>query len=111
MAPFVTVCYLCFSSTPVIYPAPTRTCMRLSFLLAAVIAITVAGCGILYKQPNYPGNLLDKTAVDQLQFGMAWQQVPVLLGTTSFADPFHHDRSEYPEIARALCRERYVPYV
>lgn len=74
--------------------------MRLSLLLAAAIAFSVAGCGILYKQPIYQGNLLDKAAVDQLQVGMARPQVQVLLGTPSIADPFHHDRWDYTATQR-----------
>jgi outer membrane protein assembly factor BamE len=69
--------------------------MRQSLLLAAVVAVTVAGCGIVYKQPIYQGNLLDKAAVDQLQVGMSQQQVQTLLGSPSIADPFHHDRWDY----------------
>lgn len=75
--------------------------MRQSFLLAAVLAITVAGCGIIYKQPIYQGNLLDKAAVDQLQVGMSQQQVQVLLGTPSIADPFHHERWDYTASERS----------
>ena len=74
--------------------------MRLSFLLTAAIACSVAGCGILYKQPIYLGNLLDKAAVVQLQVGMSRQQVQVLLGTPSIADPFHHDRWDYTATER-----------
>ena len=74
--------------------------MRLSFLLTAAIACSVAGCGILYKQPIYQGNLLDKAAVDQLQVGMSRQQVQVLLGTPSIADPFHHERWDYTATER-----------
>ena len=74
--------------------------MRLSFLLTAAIACSVAGGGILYKQPIYQGNLLDKAAVDQLQVGMSRQQVQVLLGTPSIADPFHHDRWDYTATER-----------
>ena len=33
------------------------------------------GCGIIYKQPIYQGNLIEKQAVDQLQAGMSKQQV------------------------------------
>ena len=75
--------------------------MRLSFLLAAAIACSVAGCGILYTQPIYQGNLLDKAAVDQLQVGMSRQQVQVLLGSPSIADPFHHDRWDYTASERS----------
>ncbi len=62
------------------------------FLLVAVLASATAGCGILYKQPIYQGNLLEKTAVDQLQVGQSKQQVQSLLGSPSIADPFHADR-------------------
>ena len=64
-------------------------------LLVAVLASATAGCGILYKQPIYQGNLLDKAAVDQLQQGMDKRQVMTLLGTPSVRDPFHHDRWDY----------------
>ena len=64
-------------------------------LLVLIVALSIAGCGILYKQPIYQGNLLEKTNVDQLQAGMSKQQVLVLLGTPSIEDPFHHERWDY----------------
>lgn len=64
-------------------------------LLVLIVALSTAGCGILYRQPIYQGNLLEKTNVDQLQAGMSRQQVLVLLGTPSIEDPFHHDRWDY----------------
>ena len=64
-------------------------------LLVAALAATTAGCGILYKQPIYQGNLIEKAAADQLAVGMSRQQVQALLGTPSVADPFHHDRWDY----------------
>ena len=74
--------------------AAPKTSMRklLPFLLAALL---VSGCGLVYRQPIYQGNLLDKAAVDQLQQGMDKRQVMVLLGTPSIQDPFHHDRWDY----------------
>lgn len=65
------------------------------FLLVAALAAATAGCGILYKQPIYQGNLIEKSAADQLQAGMSKQQVETLLGTPSIQDPFHHDRWDY----------------
>ena len=62
---------------------------------AAALALVVSGCGVLYKQPIYQGNLLEKTAVDQLQVGQSKQQVQSLLGSPSIADPFHADRWDY----------------
>ena len=74
--------------------------MRKTALLAAVMAFTVAGCGVLYRQPIYQGNLMDKAAVDQLQAGMSKDQVQALLGSPSIADPFHHDRWDYTATQR-----------
>src|SRR3546814_8524369 len=69
---------------------PMRT-----LLLALSIAAVSAGCGIVYRQPIYQGNLLESTAVEQLQEGMSKQQVLGLIGTPSIQDPFHHDRWDY----------------
>lgn len=64
-------------------------------LLAAFLAPVVAGCGILYKQPIYQGNLIEKANADQLAVGQSKQQVMALLGTPSIADPFHANRWDY----------------
>ena len=85
---------------PIIAISPAREPMRKNVLLAAVVALTVAGCGLVYKQPIYQGNLMDKAAVDQLQAGMTRDQVQALLGSPSIADPFHHDRWDYTSTER-----------
>jgi outer membrane protein assembly factor BamE len=65
-------------------------------LLPLVLAtLFVSGCGLVYRQPIFQGNLLEKTSVDQLQAGMDQRQVMMLLGTPSIRDPFHHDRWDY----------------
>ena len=64
-------------------------------LLLLALTLATAGCGVLYRQPIYQGNLLDKSAVDQLQEGMDKRQVMTLLGSPSVADPFHHNRWDY----------------
>lgn len=65
-------------------------------LLPLVLAtLFVSGCGLVYRQPIFQGNLLEKTSVDQLQAGMDQRQVMLLLGTPSVRDPFHHDRWDY----------------
>ena len=65
-------------------------------LLPLVLAALVTtGCGVIYRQPIYQGNLLDKAAVEQLQVGMDQRQVMTLLGTPAIQDPFHHDRWDY----------------
>ena len=69
-------------------------------VLVALIALVTAGCGLLYKQPIYQGNLIEKSAVEQLQVGMDKQQVMTLLGSPSIADPFHHQRWDYTSTQR-----------
>ena len=64
-------------------------------LLVLTAALTVSGCGIIYKQPIYQGNLIEKSAADQLQVGMSKQDVQSLLGTPSIADPFSQNRWDY----------------
>lgn len=77
---------------------PKHTMHKL--LLVLSIAMVTGGCGILYKQPIYQGNLLEKANVDQLQAGMSKQQVSLLLGSPSIEDPFHHNRWDYTSTQR-----------
>lgn len=71
-----------------------------TLLLIAVVALSTAGCGIIYKQPIYQGNLIKKSAVDQLQVGQSKQAVQALLGTPSIPDPFHAERWDYTSTQR-----------
>ncbi len=74
--------------------------MMRKLVLVLFVALVTAGCGVIYRQPIYQGNLLEKSAVDQLQAGMSKQQVMLLLGTPSIADPFHHQRWDYTATQR-----------
>ena len=75
--------------------------MPISRLLSVLlIALATAGCGMLYKQPIYQGNLIEKDAIEQLEVGMQKQQVLALLGSPSIADPFHHQRWDYTATQR-----------
>jgi outer membrane protein assembly factor BamE len=67
---------------------------------ATLAALLASGCGVLYRQPIYQGNLLEPAAVEQLQAGMTQQQVIALIGTPSITDPFHHDRWDYTSTRR-----------
>ena len=69
-------------------------------LLIAPLSLAIAGCGVLYKQPIYQGNLLEKEAVDQLKPGLSKQQVAGLLWTPSVQDPFHAQRWDYSATER-----------
>ena len=66
-----------------------------NLLLVAAVALSTTGCGVIYKQPIYQGNLIREQAVGQLQVGQSKQQVNALLGTPSVADPFHAQRWDY----------------
>ena len=71
-----------------------------NLLLIAVVALSTTGCGIIYKQPIYQGNLIREQSVAQLQVGQSKQQVNALLGTPSIADPFHAQRWDYTATER-----------
>ena len=63
-----------------------------SIVLACML---LSACNVVYKQPIFQGNLLEKTNVDQLKVGMDRKQVYTLLGTPSVEDPFHQNRWDY----------------
>ncbi|MFI8717690.1 outer membrane protein assembly factor BamE [Stenotrophomonas sp. NPDC077464] len=71
-----------------------------NLLLVAAVALSTTGCGIIYKQPIYQGNLIREQAVGQLQVGQSKQQVNTLLGTPSIDDPFHAQRWDYTATQR-----------
>lgn len=69
----------------------------LTLLTAAVL---LSGCGLVYRQPVFQGNLLEAKNVEQLQVGMTHQQVFSLIGTPPMADPFHQERWDYVQTVR-----------
>ncbi len=71
-----------------------------ALLLPLTLALATTGCGVLYKQPMYQGNLIEKSAAEQLQAGMTKQEVMTLLGTPSIADPFNQNRWDYTATRR-----------
>lgn len=60
-----------------------------------LVTLLVGGCGIIYRQPVFQGNLLESKNVEQLKTGMTRQQVFSLLGSPPVADPFHMSRWDY----------------
>ncbi len=71
-----------------------------NLLLVAAVALSTTGCGIIYKQHIYQGNLIREDAVAKLQVGQSKQQVTALLGTPSIPDPFHAQRWDYTSSQR-----------
>jgi outer membrane protein assembly factor BamE len=71
----------------------------INLLVFAMLALTLAGCHVVYTPDVQQGNLFDKTinqkAMDQLKPGLTKTQVLSLLGTPSVSSPFGHDRWDY----------------
>ena len=67
----------------------------ITLLVVTMLALSVAGCHIVYTPDVQQGNSLDKKTVDQLTPGMTKHQVLVLLGTPSVSTPFEHSRWDY----------------
>lgn len=68
--------------------------MRKAALLLLATTL-VAGCGVIYRQPVFQGNLLETRDVEQLQVGLTKAQVFSLLGSPPVSDPFHQSRWDY----------------
>jgi outer membrane protein assembly factor BamE len=67
----------------------------ITLLVFAMLALSTAGCHIVYTPDVQQGNLLDKKVVAQLKPGMTKRQVIVLMGTPSVSDPFDQSRWDY----------------
>ena len=68
----------------------------MSRTLLALLALTLALGGCVYKQDIRQGNPVDAEALEQVQPGQTTRaQVRFLLGTPIVADPFHNDRWDY----------------
>ncbi len=67
----------------------------ITLLIFTMLALSIAGCHIVYTPDVQQGNLLNKTMVDQLKPGLTKRQVLVLMGTPSVRTPFDHSRWDY----------------
>ena len=67
----------------------------ITVLVFALLAVSIAGCHIVYTPDVQQGNLLDKATVDQLKPGMTKHQVLLLMGTPSVSTPFDQSRWDY----------------
>jgi outer membrane protein assembly factor BamE len=61
----------------------------------ATLAVSLAGCHLVYTPDVQQGNILTKETDGKLKPGMTKRQVLVLLGTPSVSNPFDHDRWDY----------------
>ncbi len=62
---------------------------------AALAAILLLCTACVYRIDIQQGNLLEESAIDQIEVGMTRSQVQFLLGTPMVSDSFHHDRWDY----------------
>lgn len=67
----------------------------ITLLVFAMLALSLAGCHLVYTPDVKQGNWLDKKTVDQLKPGMTKHQVLVLMGTPSVSTPFDQSRWDY----------------
>ncbi len=62
-------------------------------LIAVLLALTsLTAC---YKTPVQQGNILKQEDIDEVKPGMTKQQIVIILGTPTVADPFNQDRWDY----------------
>jgi len=66
-----------------------------SAALITTLAVSLAGCQIVYRLPTRQGNVLEQKDLDKLQIGMTPDQVRFLLGTPIANSPLRTDRWEY----------------
>ncbi len=66
-----------------------------NLLIFPTLALTLAGCHLVYTPDVQQGNLLDKAMVSELKPGMTKHQVLLLMGTPSVTSPFEQNRWDY----------------
>jgi outer membrane protein assembly factor BamE (lipoprotein component of BamABCDE complex) len=64
-------------------------------LFAALVALALSGCGLVYKMEINQGNYVTQDMVDRLKEGQTRQQVKFILGTPVTESVFHRDRWDY----------------
>ena len=68
--------------------------IRMKIVVIAVFAVLLGLTGC-YKVPVQQGNILKQEDIDEIKPGMTKQQVAIVLGTPTIADPFDQDRWDY----------------
>ncbi|MGL5949256.1 MAG: outer membrane protein assembly factor BamE [Aeromonas sp.] len=66
-----------------------------SLLLAALTALTLSGCGLVYRIDIPQGNYVEQKQVDKLRHGMTPEQVTYVLGSPMLRDSFSRERWYY----------------
>ncbi len=66
--------------------------MKIVIIAALATLLCLTGC---YKTTVQQGNILKQDDIDEVKPGMTKQQVVIILGTPTIADPFNQDRWDY----------------
>ena len=71
--------------------------MRMKHLIAAALtALTLSGCSLVYRIDIPQGNYVEQKQVDKLRQGMTREQVSYVLGTPMLRDGFDPNTWYYP---------------
>lgn len=62
-------------------------------LIYLALGLSLLGCA--HKIDIQQGNVVTQEQLSQLQIGMNWRQVRLIMGTPMLTDPFHHNRWDY----------------
>ena len=63
--------------------------------LLALVLLTLTQSACIYRMDIQQGNLLEESAIEQVEVGMTKNQVLFLLGTPMVTDSFHENRWDY----------------
>lgn len=72
-----------------------KTLPMLKLLVAAVLALSIAGCGIVYRLPIRQGNVIQQSQLQNLRVGMTPEQVRYVMGSPMATSPFDANRWDY----------------
>ncbi|TDR18415.1 outer membrane protein assembly factor BamE [Marinicella litoralis] len=66
--------------------------MKIILIAILLSTFSLTAC---YKTPVQQGNILKQEDIDEVKPGMTKQQIAIILGTPTIADPFDQDRWDY----------------
>lgn len=76
-------------------PMPVKFIQLLNRLAVPVLALSVAGCGIVYRLPVRQGNVIQQSQLQELRLGMTPAQVRYVMGSPMATSPFDANRWDY----------------
>lgn len=62
-------------------------------LIYLVVLLSLSACA--HKIDIQQGNVVTEEQLSQLEIGMNWRQVRLIMGSPLLTDPFHHNRWDY----------------